>query len=108
MLTSVWTLLKQGWKSLKEAVEYIRKPENKGKPIGRLMLETGKIVIAGLTAFNAIALGQVIEKGLMAVPPFSFSIPLIIVSELSLNFKIIEVSTVLFIGSFSLLIFLLY
>ena len=77
MLTSVWTLLKQGWKSLKEAVEYIRKPENKGKPIGRLMLETGKIVIAGLTAFNAIALGQVIEKGLMAVPPFSFSIPLI-------------------------------
>ena len=77
MLTSIWTLLKQGWKSLKEAVEYIRKPENKGKPIGRLMLETGKIVIAGLTAFNAIALGQVIEKGLMAVPPFSFSIPLI-------------------------------
>ena len=77
MLTSIWTLLKTGWKSLKEAVEYIRKPENKGKPIGRLMLETGKIVIAGLTAFNAIALGQVIEKGLMAVPPFSFSIPLI-------------------------------
>ena len=77
MLTSVWTLLKQVLKSLKEAVEYIRKPENKGKPIGRLMLETGKIVIAGLTAINAIALGQVIEKGLMAVPPFSFSIPLI-------------------------------
>ena len=77
MLTSVWTLLKQGWKSLKEAVEYIRKPENKGKPIGRLMLETGKIVIAGLTAINAIALGQVIEKGLMAVPPFAFPIPLI-------------------------------
>ena len=77
MLTSIWTLLKQGWKSLKEAVEYIRKPENKDKPIGRLMLETGKIVIAGLTTVSAIALGQVIEKGLMAIPPFASPIPLI-------------------------------
>ena len=70
-------LLQTGWKSLKNAVNYIKSPENKGKPISRLMLETGKIVIAGLTGASALLLGEVIEKGLMAVPVFAVEIPLI-------------------------------
>lgn len=77
MIKKVWMLLKQGWKSLKDAVNYIKSPENKGKPIGRLLLETGKIIIVGLTGAGAIVLGEVIEKGLMAIPIFAVEIPLI-------------------------------
>lgn len=76
-IKKVWMLLKQGWKSLKDAVHYIKSPENKGKPIGRLLLETGKIIIVGLTGAGAIVLGEVIEKGLMAIPIFAVEIPLI-------------------------------
>lgn len=76
-IKKVWMLLKQGWKSLKDAVNYIKSPENKGKPIGRLLLETGKIIIAGLTGAGALVLGEVIEKGLMTIPIFAVEIPLI-------------------------------
>ena len=74
-------MLKQGWLSLKEAVAYIRNPENKGKPVGILMLEVGKIVIAGLSAAGAITLSEVIEKALVSIPGagafFAFDIPLL-------------------------------
>ena len=76
-IKKVWMMLKQGWKSLKYAVNYMRSPENKGKPIERLILETGKIVIASLTGVGAIALGEVIEKGLMTIPLLAFEIPLL-------------------------------
>lgn len=80
-IKKVWTMLKQGWQSLKEAVAYIRNPENKGKPVGILMLEVGKIVMAGLSAAGAIVLGEVIEKALIAIPGagafFAFEIPLL-------------------------------
>ena len=76
-IKKVWMLLKQGWQSLKSAIDYIKSPENKGKPIGRLLLETGKIVIAGLTGIGAILLGEVVEKGLMTIPIMAVDIPLI-------------------------------
>lgn len=76
-IKKVCMLLKHGWKSLKDAIAYIKSPENKGKPIGHLLLETGKIVIAGLTGAGALVLGEVIEKGLMTIPIFSIEIPLI-------------------------------
>lgn len=76
-IKKVWMLLKQGWKSLMDAIKYIKSPENKGKPIGRLLLETGKIIIAGLTGVGALVLGEVIEKGLMTIPIFAVEIPLI-------------------------------
>ena len=71
------TMIKQGWKSLKEAVAYIKNPNNKHKPVGILILEVGKIVIAGLSAVGAIALGGVIETGLMSIPVFAFPIPIL-------------------------------
>lgn len=76
-IKKAWMLLKQGWKSLKNAVDYIKDPANKGKPVGRLLLEVGKIIIAGLTGTGALLLGEVIEKGLMAIPIFTFEIPLL-------------------------------
>lgn len=76
-IKKVWIFLKQGYKSLKQAIDYIKNPENRNKPMSILMLEVGKIVIAGLTAGGAIVLGQVIEKGLMTIPIFAFPIPLL-------------------------------
>lgn len=76
MVKKAWMFIKQGWSSLKQSIDYIRSPENKGKPISILMMEVGKIITAGLTAAGAIALGEVIEKGLMTVPIFAIEIPL--------------------------------
>lgn len=76
-IKKVWMMLKQGWSSLKNAVAYIKDPANKGKPIGRLLMEVGKIVIAGMTGIGAMLLGEVIEKGLMTIPVFAVEIPLI-------------------------------
>lgn len=76
-IKKVWMLLKQGWSSLKNAVDYIKNPANKGKPISILIMEVGKIIIAGLTGAGAMILSEVIEKGLMTIPIFAFEIPLL-------------------------------
>lgn len=76
-IKKVWIMLKQGWSSLKNAIAYIKDPANKGKPIGRLLMEVGKIVIAGMTGIGAMLLGEVIEKGLMTIPIFAVEIPLL-------------------------------
>lgn len=77
MIKKVWIMLKQGWNSLKNAIAYIKDPANKGKPIGRLLMEVGKIVIAGMTGIGTMLLGEVIEKGLMTIPIFAVEIPLL-------------------------------
>lgn len=76
-IKKVWMMLKQGWSSLKEAVSYIKDPANKGKPVGILLMEVGKIIIAGLTGVGALLLGEVVEKGLMTIPVFAVEIPLL-------------------------------
>lgn len=76
-IKKIWIMLKQGWSLLKNAVAYIKNPANKGKPIAILMIEVGKIVIAGLTGAGALVLGEVIEKGLMTIPIFTVEIPLV-------------------------------
>ena len=76
-IKKVWAMLKQGWNSLRNAVNYIKDPANKGKPVGILLMEVGKIVIAGLTGAGALLLGEVIEKSLMTIPIFAFEIPLL-------------------------------
>lgn len=76
-IQKVWALLKQGGKSVKEAVHYVMAPENRKKSFGVLMLEVGKIVMTGLTGMGALVLGEVIEKGLMTFPVFAVEIPLI-------------------------------
>lgn len=76
-IKKVWIMLKQGWSSLKNAITYIKDPMNKGKPIGRLLMEVGKIIIAGMTGIGAMLLGEVIEKNLMTIPIFAVEIPLL-------------------------------
>lgn len=77
MIKKAWIFLKQGYKSVKEAITFLKNPENKNMPLSLKMMEVGKIVIVGLTAGGAIVLSEVIEKGLMSFPVFAFNIPII-------------------------------
>lgn len=77
MIKKVFMMLKQGGKSILDAVKYIKNPANKGKSTDVLLMEAGKIVMAGLTGIGAIALGETIEKGLMTIPLFAVQIPLL-------------------------------
>ena len=77
MIKKAWIFLKQGYKSLRDAIRYIKDNNNKNKPFSILILEVGKIVMAGLTVGGAIVLGEVIEKALMSIPLFAVQIPLI-------------------------------
>lgn len=73
-----WTFIHQGWKSLKEAINYINNPENKDKSLDIMMLEVGKIIVAGLTATGAIVVGEVLGASLTAsFPVLAISIPLL-------------------------------
>ena len=73
-----WTFIHQGWKSLKEAIDYINNPDNKDKSLDILMLEVGKIIVAGLTATGAIVVGEVLGASLTAsFPVLAISIPLL-------------------------------
>lgn len=77
MIKKAWIFLKQGWKSLKDAVKFLKNPANKNMPFGIKLAEVGKILVAGLAAGGAILLSEVIEKGLMTIPIFAFPIPLL-------------------------------
>ena len=77
MIKKAWIFLKQGYKSVKEAIAFMKNPANKNMPCSVKMMEVGKIVIVGLTAGGAIVLSEVIEKGLMTIPGFGVEIPLI-------------------------------
>lgn len=76
-IKKIFIMLKQGWKSLKEAIAYIKSPENKSKPFDVLVLEVGKIVVAGLGGIAAVGLGELIEAALSTIPGFEVIIPLL-------------------------------
>lgn len=76
-IKKAWAFLKQGWHSLVEAINFLKDPSNKDMPMSIKVLQVGKIITAGLTAAGALALGEVIEKGLMTVPAFAVEIPLL-------------------------------
>ncbi|MBR6962342.1 MAG: cation diffusion facilitator family transporter [Prevotella sp.] len=77
MIKKAWIFLKQGYKSVKQAIQFLKDPKNKNLPFSIKMMEVGKIVVVGLTAGGAIVLSEVIEKGLMTIPVFAFEIPLL-------------------------------
>ena len=74
----VWTFIQQGWRSLTEAIDYLKNPENKNKSTSVKMLEIGKIIVAGVTAAGAIVLSGAIGATLLSIfPPFAVEIPLL-------------------------------
>ncbi|SDX59165.1 cation diffusion facilitator family transporter [Eubacterium barkeri] len=76
-IKKVWMMLKQGWKSLKNAAAFLLDPKNKSMPMSLKLLEVGKIVMVGLSGVGALALGEAIEKGLLTIPVFAVEIPLL-------------------------------
>ena len=73
-----WTFIHQGWKSLKEAIDYLNNQDNKEKSVQIMILEVGKIVVAGLSATGAIVLGETLGASLTAsFPVLAISIPLL-------------------------------
>ena len=73
-----WTFIHQGWKSLKEAIDYLNNPDNKEKSVQIMILEVGKIIVAGLTATGAIVVGEALGASLTAsFPVLAISIPLL-------------------------------
>ena len=77
VIKKAWIFLKQGYNSVKEAIEFLTDPQNANMPFSIKLLKVGKIIIAGLTAGGAILLGEVIEKSLISIPIFAFEIPLL-------------------------------
>ena len=74
----VWTFIQQGWRSLTDAIDYLKNPENKNKSTSVKMLEIGKIIVAGVTAAGAIVLSSAIGATLLSIfPPLGVEIPLI-------------------------------
>lgn len=72
-----WVFLKQGYRSLKKAINFFKDPKNQNMPFSIKVMEVSKIITAGLTAGGAILLSEAIEKGLMAFPIFAYPIPLL-------------------------------
>ncbi|EPF26195.1 hypothetical protein HMPREF1221_01266 [Treponema socranskii subsp. paredis ATCC 35535] len=76
------SLIKQGVSSVMDAIRYLRDKENKNKPLAIKIAQVGKIIMVGLTGVGALALGEVIEKGLLIIPGvgqtiFAFELPLL-------------------------------
>lgn len=76
LLKKSWILIKEGAKSIKDAIEYFKNPDNKNKPFSLIILEVSKILVVGLTAAGAVVLSEVIEKSLILIPGFQVPIPL--------------------------------
>ena len=72
LLKKAYIFFKQGCKSIKDAINYIKDPVNKNKPFEILLLEVGKIITGALTVGGTIVLGETIEKLLMTVPVLAF------------------------------------
>lgn len=63
-LQSFINTVKQFRRSISEAFKYLIDPANKGKSIGIMVMEIGKIIIAVLTGAGAIGLGALVETAL--------------------------------------------
>ena len=77
VIKKAWLFLVQGYKTVKEAINFLKDPANKNMPFSLKMMEVGKLVIVGFTAGGAIVLSEVIETGLLSIPGFAIEIPLL-------------------------------
>ena len=74
----IWTFMKQGWSSLKDAIDYLNNPENSSKNINIIILELAKIITAGIIVTGGVALGETIGKSLITIaPPLAVEIPIL-------------------------------
>jgi gas vesicle protein len=74
-IKKAWIFIKQGYKSVKDAIVFLKDPQNKSMPFSLKLMNVGRIVIAGLSAGGAILLGEFFGKSLMTIPIFNIEIP---------------------------------
>jgi hypothetical protein len=79
LFTKLASLIKQGFRTLGDAIAYLTSKENRRKSFSIKVAEVGKIIVAGLTAMGAIFGGELIEKALIAGFPIlgTIQIPLL-------------------------------
>lgn len=79
LFTKMASLIKQGFRSLGDAVAYLTSKDNREKSFSVKVAEVGKIIVAGLTAMGAIFGGELIEKTLIVGFPIleTIKIPLL-------------------------------
>ena len=77
VIQKIGMILKQGWQSVKKAIEYLKDPKSKSEPIGIRILKVGEIITTGLAAVGAIVSGQAIVAGLRGTPLGAVELPLI-------------------------------
>lgn len=79
LFTKLASLIKQGFRSVGDAIAYLTKKENREKSFSVKVAEVGKIIVAGLTAMGAIFGGELIEKALIVGFPVleTIKIPLL-------------------------------
>lgn len=71
------SLIKQGVKSVHDAISYLKDKNNKNKPFSVKVAEVGKIVVAGLVATGALFGGEFFSKILGTIPGMAIQIPLL-------------------------------
>lgn len=77
VLMKIKMILVQGWETLKAAIDYVRDPQHKSESTGDLIIEVGKIVIAGLAAVGGIGLSGAITTALSGIPVLAVEIPML-------------------------------
>lgn len=79
VFTKLASLIKQGFRSVGDAIAYLTNPKNRDKPFSVKIAEVGKIIVAGLVSMGAIFGGEVFEKILIVSFPAleTIQIPLI-------------------------------
>jgi len=79
IFTKLASVIKQGFRSLGDAVAYLKDKENRNKSFSIKVAEVGKIIVTGLVAVGAIFGGEIFEKALIATfPPLgTITIPLL-------------------------------
>lgn len=79
LFTKLASLIKQGFRSLGDAIAYLANKDNANKSFEVKVAEVGKIIVAGLTAMGAIFGGELIEKALIVGFPVleTIKIPLL-------------------------------
>lgn len=65
LFTKLASLIKQGFRSMGDAIAYLTNKKNRDKSFSIKVAEVGKIIVGGLTAMGAIFGGELIEKALI-------------------------------------------
>lgn len=79
LFSKLSSLIKQGFRSLGDAVAYLKDKNNRNKSFSVKVAEVGKIIIGGLTAMGALFGGELVEKALLLGFPIleTIKIPLL-------------------------------